>query len=119
MNATDTLRLSILAILSVSAATVRAAAPPDTSADTQPQTPPQTQAASAAADNSDTTLDTIIVTGVTSQRTLLNSSVDVTPITSMQIEEKAPRSTVDVLQLIPGVYVESTAGPVSNNYFVR
>ena len=119
MNATDTLRLSILAILSVSAATVRAADPPSTSADTQSQTPPQTQAASAAADNSDTTLDTIIVTGVTSQRTLLNSSVDVTPITSMQIEEKAPRSTVDVLQLIPGVYVESTAGPVSNNYSVR
>src|ERR1700733_8543671 len=108
MNATDTLRLSILAILSVSAATAHAADPPSpTAADTQP------------ANGSDTTLDTIIVTGVTSQRTLLNSSVDVTPITQTQIDQKAPRSTVDVLQLIPGVFVESTAGPVSNNYSVR
>ena len=108
MNATDTLRLSILAILSVSAATAHAADPPSpTAADTQP------------ANGSDTTLDTIIVTGVTSQRTLLNSSVDVTPINPTEIEQKAPRSTVDVLQLIPGVFVESTAGPVSNNYSVR
>src|ERR1700726_1374462 len=106
MNATDTLRLSILAILSVSAATAHAAdAPPPTAADTP--------------GGSDTTLDTIIVTGVTSQRTLLNSSVDVTPINPTQIEQKAPRSTADVLQLIPGVFVESTAGPVSNNYSVR
>ncbi len=108
MNATDTLRLSILAILSVSAASAHAADPqPPTAADTQP------------ANGSDTTLDTIIVTGVTSQRTLLNSSVDVTPINPTEIEQKAPRSTVDVLQLIPGVFVESTAGPVSNNYSVR
>jgi iron complex outermembrane recepter protein len=120
MNATDTLRLSILAILSVSAAAARAADPPPASAtDTQPQTPPQNQAASAAANGSETTLDTIIVTGVTSQRTVLNSSVDVTPIDATQIEQKAPRSTADVLQLIPGVFVESTAGPVSNNYSVR
>jgi iron complex outermembrane receptor protein len=119
MNATDTLRLSILAILSVSAATARAADPPQATTDAQPQTPSQNQAASSAAGGSDTTLDTIIVTGVTSQRTLLNSSVDVTPINATQIEQKAPRSTVDVLQLIPGVFVESTAGPVSNNYSVR
>src|ERR1700733_7454956 len=119
MNATDTLRLSILAILSVSAATAHAADPPPAAADTQPQTPPQNQAASAAANGSETTLDTIIVTGVTSQRTLLNSSVDVTPISPTEIEQKAPRSTVDVLELIPGVFVESTAGPVSNNYSVR
>jgi len=118
MNATDTLRLSILAILSVSAATAHAADPPPaTAADTQPQTSPQNEGASAS--GSETSLDTIIVTGVTSQRTVLNSSVDVTPISTTEIEQKAPRSTVDVLQLIPGVYVESTAGPVSNNYSVR
>jgi outer membrane receptor protein involved in Fe transport len=120
MNATDKLRLSILAILSVSAAAAQAADPPQSTAGTQPQqAPPQNQAASAAADVPERTLDTIIVTGVTSQRTLLNSSVDVTPISTAQIEQKAPRTTVDVLQLIPGVFVESTAGPVSNNYSVR
>jgi outer membrane receptor protein involved in Fe transport len=77
------------------------------------------QPPAAPAANQQTSLDTIIVTGVTSQRTVLNSSVDVTPIDETQIGQKAPRSTADVLQLIPGVFVESTAGPVSNNYSVR
>ena len=122
----DKLRLSILAVLSVTAATpffpvcrARAADQAPAATDAQAQTVAQNKGASAAAGNENTSLDTIIVTGVTSQRTLLDSSVDVTPINAAQIEQKAPRSTVDVLQLIPGVYVESTAGPVSNNYSVR
>jgi outer membrane receptor protein involved in Fe transport len=123
----DKLRLSILAALSVSAAgpffplhrAHAADQPPSTATDAQAQTPQQYQAASTVAGAEDTTLDTVVVTGSTSQRTLLNASVDVTPITATQIEQKAPRSTVDVLELIPGVFVESTAGPVSNNYSVR
>ena len=75
--------------------------------------------AAAPAANQQTNLDAIVVTGVTSQRTVFNSSVDVTPISEAQIDQKAPRSTADVLELIPGVFVESTAGPVSNNYSVR
>jgi len=126
-SAHDKLRLSILAALSVTAATpffplMRANAadqPPPAIDNSQAQAPAVSQGASAVAASPSTTLDTIVVTGSTSQRTLLNASVDVTPITPEQIEQKAPRTTVDVLQLIPGVFVESTAGPVSNNYSVR
>jgi iron complex outermembrane recepter protein len=122
----DKLRLAVLAALSVSAAapfypSSRARAADQAAsnvADSQAQTPQQNQAASAVA-GPDSQLDTIVVTGSTSQRTLLNASVDVTPVSGTQIEQKAPRSTVDVLELIPGVFVESTAGPVSNNYSVR
>jgi outer membrane cobalamin receptor len=134
------LRLSILAALSLtatapvfaqSAAGTSSAAPNGGAQGSAAQDPAQgdaaqgdaaaqgTAAAPAAPANQQTTLDTIVVTGSTSQRTLLNASVDVTPITQTQIDQKAPRSTVDLLQLIPGVFVESTAGPVSNNYSVR
>ena len=119
----DKLRLSILAALSVTAAPTMALrsayaadAPPPTADE---QTPTEAQGASAAAAGQDTNLETIVVTGSTSKRTLLDASVDVTPVTAAEIEQKAPRNTADVLQLIPGVFVESTAGPVSNNYSVR
>jgi len=101
----DKLRLSILAALSLTAA-----APGLAQTETEP---------APAAGNEQATLDTIVVTGVTSKRNLLNSSVDVSLATTAEIEQKAPRTTADVLQLIPGIFVESTAGPVSNNYSVR
>jgi len=119
----DKLRLSILAALSVTAAPTMALRPafaadvPPPAADAQ--APTEAQGASAAAAGQDTNLETIVVTGSTSKRTLLDASVDVTPVTAAEIEQKAPRNTADVLQLIPGVFVESTAGPVSNNYSVR
>ena len=143
----DKLRLSILAALSltatapVSAQSSSGASTAASSANTQgtaaqgtvaQNTIPKNTAAqgtaaaqdtaqppAAPAENQQSSLDAIIVTGVTSQRTVFNSSVDVTPIDEAQIDQKAPRSTADVLQLIPGVFVESTAGPVSNNYSVR
>jgi iron complex outermembrane recepter protein len=102
----DVLRLSILAALSLTAA-----APGLAQTEAEPAPP--------AAGNEQTSLDTIIVTGSTSKRTLLNASVNVTLATAADIEQKAPRATADVLSLIPGVFVESTAGPVSNNYSVR
>jgi outer membrane receptor protein involved in Fe transport len=122
----DTLRLSILAALSLStvapafAQAAAADAAPNT-AGAQDATAAQgaAQPAAATASNEQADLDTIVVTGVTSKRNLLNSSVDVSVATTAEIEQKAPRTTADVLQLIPGIYVESTAGPVSNNYSVR
>src|ERR1700712_2593740 len=117
MNATNKLRLSILAILSMSAA-ARAADQASPAGGDAPDAS-QNQGASAAAASQDITLDTIVVTGSTSSRTLLNASVDVTPISATQLEQKAPRTTADVLALVPGIYVESTAGPVSNNYSMR
>lgn len=65
-------------------------------------------------------LQAIVVTGNTSgKRTLFNSSSDVTLASAADIQRKAPRSTADVLELVPGIFVEGTAGPVSNNYSVR
>jgi Outer membrane receptor for Fe3+-dicitrate len=64
-------------------------------------------------------VETVIVTGTTSKRTVLNASVAVTPITEQQLAQQAPRNTDEVLQMVPGIFVENTAGPVSNNYSVR
>lgn len=84
--------------------------------DTQPTTAPGAQP--PAADT--TSLQEIVVTGNTSgKRTLFNSSSDVTLANSADIQRKAPRSTADVLELVPGIFVQGTAGPVSNNYSVR
>ncbi len=65
------------------------------------------------------TVSTIVVTGSTSKRTLLDASVAVTSVSQADLVQKAPRSTADVLETIPGIYVQGTAGPVSNNYSVR
>jgi outer membrane receptor protein involved in Fe transport len=122
----DKLRLSILAALSLSTtaplfaqAAAADAAPNTAGAQDAAAAQGTAQPAAAAASNEQADLDTIVVTGVTSKRNLLNSSVDVSVATTAEIEQKAPRTTADVLQLIPGIYVESTAGPVSNNYSVR
>ncbi len=78
----------------------------------QPVTPSGT-------DTAPTTVDTVVVTGSTTRRTLLDASVAITTVTQAELEQKAPRTTADVLRTIPGFYVESSAGPVSNNYSVR
>jgi iron complex outermembrane receptor protein len=121
----DRLRLSILAALSLTATTPSFAGPgsadatPAQNSTSNATTTETTPANSTAASTADAGLDTIVVTGSTSKRTLLDASVDVTPISAAQLEQKAPRTTADVLSLIPGIFVESTAGPVSNNYSVR
>jgi iron complex outermembrane recepter protein len=76
--------------------------------------PPTTEEPSGAEQ-----LATVVVTGSTSKRTLLDASVAITAVNSAALDQKAPRTTVDVLELIPGIFVEGTAGPVSNNYSVR
>jgi outer membrane cobalamin receptor len=112
----DKLRLSILAALSLTttapalaqqvagaadAAPNTAGAQDATAAQGATQPPPATASnnESAAAPDNETGLDTIVVTGTTSQRTLLNASVDVTVVTPTDLEQKAPRTTADVLQL--------------------
>jgi len=65
-------------------------------------------------------LQEVVVTGTTSKdRTLLSASADITPISDAELAIKAPRSTDEVLEMIPGMFVEATAGAVSNNYSVR
>ncbi|MGH9644330.1 MAG: TonB-dependent receptor domain-containing protein [Terriglobales bacterium] len=65
-------------------------------------------------------LEEIVVTGTTSKdRTVLTSSADIIAVSSDDLQEKAPRATDEVLELVPGMFVEDTAGAVSNNYSVR
>jgi len=115
------LHLSVLAALyiaPVSQALAQSAATqsaPSTDTSTAEPAPGTTRAGSGE----ETTLQTVVVTGSTSKRTLLNASVDVNVATPTDLSEKAPRSTADVLELVPGIFVEGTAGPVSNNYSVR
>jgi iron complex outermembrane receptor protein len=81
------------------------------------QTAPATGQETAGGEN---TLQEVVVTGTTSTaRTLLTASADITPISEADLAVKAPRSTDEVLELIPGMFVEATAGAVSNNYSVR
>jgi outer membrane receptor protein involved in Fe transport len=81
----------------------------------EPTTPPNTDAPSGGQ-----TLNDIVVVGNTSgKRTLFNSSSDVTLANAADIQRKAPRSTAEALELVPGIFVEGTAGAVSNNYSVR
>lgn len=82
-------------------------------------TPTDPSATATAADATNDGVNEIVVTGSTSKRTLLNASVAVTQVTNADLQQKAPRNTVDILETIPGIFVEGTAGPVSNNYSVR
>lgn len=62
----------------------------------------------------------IIVTGQTTRdRPLITASADITLANRDDIDRKAPRSTADMLELVPGIFVEGTAGQISNNYSVR
>ncbi len=86
----------------------------------------QTVASDAAAGQgapsaqTDESQDVIVVTGQTSRdRPLITSSADITYATREDIDRRAPRSTADMLELVPGIFVEATAGEASNNYSVR
>jgi len=62
----------------------------------------------------------IVVTGQTTpNRPLITASADITLANRELIDQKAPRSTADLLEMVPGIFVEATAGAVSNNYSVR
>ncbi|WP_267383008.1 TonB-dependent receptor [Sphingomonas sp. GC_Shp_2] len=79
-----------------------------------------TQPATSSATDDASPQNDIIVTGNTSgKRTLFDSSSNVTLATAADILRKAPRSTAETLELVPGIFVEATAGPISNNYSVR
>lgn len=61
----------------------------------------------------------IVVTGTRHPQTKLESSVAITTANAAQISARAPRNTADLLQIIPGFYVESSAGEGGNNLFAR
>jgi iron complex outermembrane recepter protein len=64
-------------------------------------------------------LDDVIVTGTFNPQSKLESSVSVTTLNSKMIEQQAPRSTGDLIDAIPGFYVESQGGESANNIYPR
>ncbi len=87
--------------------------------DTPSQSPAPAQTSEDPAD-SNADMQDIVVTGTTSRdRPLITSSADITYADRDAIDRKAPRSTAELLELVPGIFVEGTAGAVSNNYSVR
>lgn len=64
-------------------------------------------------------LQTIIITGVTHPIVNLESGVAATSISENEINEIAPRSVADVLQKIPGFYLETSSGEISNSLYSR
>ncbi|WP_341209575.1 TonB-dependent receptor [uncultured Sphingomonas sp.] len=92
-------------------------------AQTVPGDQPTASAPPATADssgNGNDDLQDIVVTGQTTRnRPLITASADITYADRAAIDRKAPRSTADMLELVPGIFVEGTAGQISNNYSVR
>jgi iron complex outermembrane receptor protein len=85
-----------------------------------PPAPVNAPAAQVPAPADPQTVSEVVVTGLTSRnRPLITASADITLATRADIERKAPRSTADLLELVPGIFVEGTAGELSNNYSVR
>jgi len=113
------------AFLPVAALAQTSAGPAPASDTQQPQqsqasgtSGPETPAVNGA--NPASPQDEIVVTGQTTRnRALITASADITFATAADIDRRAPRSLSDLLELVPGIFVEGTAGEVSNNYSVR
>ncbi|HDZ12069.1 MAG TPA: hypothetical protein ENH53_07605, partial [Bacteroidetes bacterium] len=64
-------------------------------------------------------MDEVVVTATLNPSTRRESSIAITTKTLDQINTISPRSTADLLRVIPGFYVESSGGEVGGNLFVR
>ncbi len=64
-------------------------------------------------------MDEIVITATRNPLTRRESSVAITTKSLDQINEISPRSTADLLRVIPGFYVESSGGEVGGNLFAR
>lgn len=110
------IRSGARAALLASAAFAPFAAAAQTATPNDPPTASTTAPDVAAPDPS----QDIVVTGQTTRnRALITASADITLADRATIDRKAPRSVADLLELVPGIFVEATAGQISNNYSVR
>lgn len=64
-------------------------------------------------------LKEVVVTGSSNPRSKLESSIAITTMGAKTIADRAPMSTADLLQVIPGFVAESSGGEVGNNLFAR
>ncbi len=61
----------------------------------------------------------VIVTGTFDQRTRLESSVAISTLNPVSIQQRAPRGTGDLLQSVPGVWVDNSSGEVGSKVVAR
>ncbi len=64
-------------------------------------------------------MEQVVVTGSFDPRTKLESSVAITTLNPKSIEQRAPRGTGDLLQAVPGMFVDNSAGEVGNRVIAR
>ena len=64
-------------------------------------------------------MEEIVVTGTATQVRKIESSFAVTTTNRQQIDQKAPQSVANLLEVIPGFHVESSGGEGGNNVFAR
>jgi outer membrane receptor protein involved in Fe transport len=63
-------------------------------------------------------VEEIVVTAQTPDRKI-RSSTAISTLNEEEIKARAPRSTADLMSIVPGFYVESSGGEVGGNLFVR
>lgn len=64
-------------------------------------------------------LSGVVVTGSTSPRRKIESSVAISTYNAQAIEKLAPQSAADLMKHVPGFVVETSGGEVGNNLFAR
>ena len=64
-------------------------------------------------------MDALVVTGTFDPRSKLESSVAITTLNSRAIDQRAPRSTGDLLQSVPGVWADNSSGEVGAKVVAR
>lgn len=64
-------------------------------------------------------LDEMIVTGVFDSRKRIESSIAITTIKSRDMERIVPNSAMELLRLVPGVFVNTTRGEIYNSIVAR
>ncbi len=64
-------------------------------------------------------LEGIVVTGTARPIEKLESSIAITTLTDVQIAEKSPQSSAELLEVVPGFYVEASGGQGGNNVWAR
>lgn len=64
-------------------------------------------------------MDEIVVTGTRTEARKIESSTAITTISAPEIRMRAPRSTADLVKVIPGFYVEDSGGDVGGNLWAR
>ncbi|HEU0065841.1 MAG TPA: TonB-dependent receptor [Sphingomonas sp.] len=112
-------RSGVRAALLAGAALMPSLAWGQTVASDQPTTQTATPQAAPSGEGTDDMQDIVVTGQTTRDRPLITSSADITYATREDIDRRAPRSTADMLELVPGIFVEATAGEASNNYSVR